>query len=70
MNVIISDNTYSKTLDTAFSTECIYVLTLSSISKIATSAYFKVDGLLIGDRFGLMRLLDSNFSSSLFTFGR
>lgn len=38
LNVIISESTYSKTLETAFSTECIYVLILSSISKVATSA--------------------------------
>jgi len=70
LNVIISDKTYSKTLETAFSTECIYVLILSSISNVATSVYFKVDGLLIGDKLGLIILLDSSFSSSLITLGR
>lgn len=53
LKVIISESNYSRTFETAFSTCGIYVLILSSISKFATSVYFMVDGLLIGDKFGL-----------------
>jgi hypothetical protein len=50
---MISESNCSNTFETAFSTYGICVLILSSMSKFATSVYFIVDGLFIGDKFGL-----------------